>query len=118
MHTLPAPLPAMSAADVSEMLRHQPTRYEIVLTLADGRRMLVGYTPRKSRDGMLGAVQRVGRAILSHMPDLTDEHRMTWKRGGFDMGNGARVAWSGRTQRDALQHGPLPYVAAEAGGAA
>lgn len=117
MRTIPTPLPAMSAMDVAAALAHQSTRYEIVLTLADGSRLLVGYTPRKSQTGMLSAVQRVGAAILGFMPDLTNDHRMTWRKGGFDMGNGARIAWSGRTQRDALQHGPLPYVAADGGAA-
>ena len=86
-------------------LHNAPTRYEAVLTLADGRRFLVGYSPRHSKAGLLAAIQRVGPAILAKMPDLTDEHRMTWKAAGFDFGNGARVAWSGRTQRDAIMSG-------------
>lgn len=95
-------------------LHYGPTRYEAILTLSGGRRLLVGYSARRSRTGLLNMIQRNGAAILALMPDLTDEHRMTWRTGGFDFGNGARVEWSGRTQRDALMATELPFV----GGAA
>lgn len=92
-------------------LQHGPTRYEVVLTTPDGRRFLVGYTPRKSKPGVLRAAQRVGQQIIAAMPGLTDQHRMTWAAGGFDLGNGARIALSGRTQRDAIMAGTeLPFL--------
>jgi len=92
-------------------LQHCPTRYEAVLTTPEGQRLLVGYTPRKSKAGLLRAAQRVGPQIVAAMPGLTDEHRMTWAAGGFDLGNGARIAFSGRTQRDAIMAGTeLPFL--------
>jgi len=94
-----------------DRLQHAPTRYEVVLTTPDGRRLLVGYTPRKSKPGVLRAAQRVGQQIIAAMPGLTDEHRMTWAAGGFNLGNGARIALSGRTQRDAIMAGDeLPFL--------
>lgn len=91
-------------------LHDGPTRYEAVLTLADGRRFLVGYAARHSKAGLVAMIRQNGPAILALMPDLTDEHRMTWKAPAFDFGNGARVGWSGRTQRDAIMGGTLPFV--------
>jgi len=94
-----------------ERIKHYATRYEVKLTLPDGRAMLVCYTPRKSRAGLLGALQSRGEAILAHMPGLPDDARLTYdKAQGFGLGNGARVAFSGRTQRDAIMAGELSYI--------
>ena len=94
-------------------LQHFATRYEVVLTLADGVKLLVGYTPRRTRAGLVAAVQFQSGAILARMPGLTDEASMTATRAAVDFGNGARAAFSGRTQREAICAGELPFVAAD-----
>jgi hypothetical protein len=94
-----------------ERIQHHATRYEVRLVLPDGRAMLVCYTPRKSKAGLLDALQSRGKAILAHMPDMPEDSRLTYdKAQGFSLGNGARVAFSGRTQRDAIMAGALPYI--------
>jgi hypothetical protein len=94
-----------------ERIKHHATRYEVRLTLPDGRTMLVCYTPRKSKAGLIDALQSRGKAILAHMPDLPEDAPLTYdKAQGFGLGNGARVVFSGRTQRDAIMCGALPYI--------
>jgi len=94
-----------------ERIKHHATRYEVRLTLPDGRAMLVCYTPRKSKAGLLNAIQSRGKAILAHMPEMPEDSRLMYdKAQGFSLGNGARVAFSGRTQRDAIMCGALSYV--------
>ena len=94
-----------------ERIKYYATRYEVRLTLPDGRAMLVCYTPRKSKAGLLDALQSRGKAILALMPEMPEDSRLTYtKAQGFALGNGARVAFSGRTQRDAIMAGALPYI--------
>ena len=94
-----------------ERIKHYATRYEVRLTLPDGRAMLVCYTPRKNKAGLLDAIQSRGKAILAHMPEMPDDSRLTYdKAQGFALGNGASVAFSGRTQRDCILTGALPYI--------
>lgn len=93
-------------------LHHGPTRYEAVLVLPGGDRRLIGYTPRKSKPGLLRAAQRVGRQIVATAA-ITDDAQMTWRAGGFDLGGGARIEFSGRTQRDAIHGGELAWIGRE-----
>ena len=96
-----------------ERIQHYATRYEVALSLSDGRKLLVCYTPRKSRAGLLSAIQQRGKAILAQMPDLSDDARMTYAAAtGFDLGNGSRVHFSGRTQRDAICNNELDFIGA------
>lgn len=95
-----------------DALRNYRTRYEAALIFPDGRRMLVAYVTRHTKAGLLDAIRARGKAILAQMPNLSDDAVMTYSKArGFDLGNGCRVAWTGRTQRDALCGGALPYVA-------
>lgn len=91
-------------------LANGPTRYEAVLTLADGSRFLVGYCTRHSKIGLLAALRRVGPAILAKMPGLPDDDTMKWEKGCFRFTSGAKIAFSGRTQRDAIMCGALTFV--------
>ena len=95
-----------------ERIKHHATRYEVRLTLPDGRAMLVCYTPRKSKAGLLDALQSRGKAIFALMPEMSEDSRLAWNNEmqGFMLGNGASAAFSGRTQRDAIMSGALPYI--------
>lgn len=96
-----------------EAIKNFATRYEVALTMVDGRKMLVCYTPRKNKSGLLSAIQGRGKSILAKMPDLSDEARMSYAAaGGFNLGNGCRVHFTGRTQRDAICGGELEFIGA------
>ena len=94
-----------------ERIKHYATRYEVRLTLPDGRAMLVCYTKRKSKAGLFHSLQSRGEAILAHMPEMPEDSRLTYNKAqGFMLGNGASVTFSGRTQRDCILAGALPYI--------
>jgi hypothetical protein len=97
-----------------ERIKHYATRYEVRLTLPDGRAMLVCYTPRKSKAGLLDALQSRGEAILAHLPRGTEDSGLTYDNAiqGFVLGNGVSAAFSGRTQRDCILTGELPFIGA------
>jgi len=94
-----------------DRLANFATRYEAVLTLPDGRKWLVAYCGRKSRAGLLAAVRERGKAILARLPAEAADGDLLWKGGRFVFTGGTTIAWSGRTQRDAICNGELPYVA-------
>jgi len=103
----------MTITEKLEAIRHYATRYEIALSFADGRKMLVCYTPRKNKAGLRDAILSRGKAILAQMPDLSDDARMTYAAAtGFSLGNGCRIYFTGRTQRDAICNGELPFIGA------
>jgi hypothetical protein len=103
----------MTKTERLNRLRNFVTRYEVALTFADGRKMLVCYTPRKNKAGLLSCIQSRGNAILAQMPDLSDDARLTYdKTTGFDLGNGCRVHFTGRTQRDAISNDELGFIGA------
>jgi hypothetical protein len=94
-----------------DRLRHHATRYEVALALPDGRTMLVCYSPRKSRAGLLDCLRSRGPAILPHVTGMPEDATVTYhKARGFVFSDGTRVYWSGRTQRDAILSGELDYI--------
>lgn len=91
-----------------ERLRHYSTRYEAVLTHADsGERRLLCYTARKSSAGLLSAVFSRGEALVAFSGAERVENI---KGAGLRLGPW-RVAFSGRTQREAIITGELTYFA-------
>jgi hypothetical protein len=96
-----------------ERLKHHATRYEVALTLPSGAQMLVCYTPRKNKTGLLIAMQERGEKILAQMPEMPEDCRVSYDRAlGFMFGNGARVHFTGKTQRDSILTGELPFIGA------
>ena len=94
-----------------ERLQNCATRYEAVVIRQDGEKRLVAYSGRKSRAGLLSAVQQRGQAVIAFL-GLSDSDQMTWRNGEFALGTGHAIRWSGRTQRDAIMQGELTYIEA------
>ncbi len=85
-----------------------PTRYEIVATNAkDGRKVLVGYTPRKGREGIFQMLAKNGEAWVkfSGAEDITFGKRVSDGAVSGDW----KLNFSGRTQRDARTEGELVF---------
>ena len=75
-------------------IQNYATRYEVALSLSDGRKLLVCYTPRKNRAGLLSAIQERGKAILAQMPDLSDDATMSYAAAtGFNLGTSAQIPY-------------------------
>lgn len=76
------------------------TRYEIT-AMKDGREYLVAYSPRKSRSGLLQAMQGVGNAIIE-VCKVTDDHEIKFscQPRVHATVNGWIIGFTGRTQRE------------------
>ena len=90
------------------MLENQPTRYEITAS-KNGHTALVGYTPRKSRDGLLAMVRKNGARFAA----FTGDDNLLFGAHAADGGvsGGWVIQFTGRTQREALSEGQHPFLA-------
>jgi hypothetical protein len=91
------------------------TRYEVEVEHPNGARKLVAYTPRRTGTGLVSAVTAHGERIVSFL-GIGDTASMSWKGKGRDaMGvdGGGVIRFSGRTQREAIIEGELPFIAAK-----
>lgn len=90
------------------------TRYEAVLANADGRSVLLGYTPRRSAAGLLAVVQKNGKAVLAEItaPDASEVRKLKGQPGFSFTGTAWVVKFSGRTQREAICNGELRFISA------
>lgn len=88
------------------------TRYEITAVHPDGRKWLVGYTPRKSRPGLLAAMRNVAAPLMNKLP-IGDADKIEWgtKPLPWASVSGFKIAFTGRTQLDAQREGELPFIA-------
>ena len=104
---------ALTTEQVAKLTRLQnhATRYEAVVERHDGTKRLLAYSGRKSRQGLLAAIRQRGQAVLAFLA-LSETDQMTWEKGAFALGTGNAIRWSGRTQRDAIMEGELPYIEA------
>ena len=89
------------------------TRYEVVADVADGRSLLVAYTPRLGRPGLLAAMRGVGPDLIA-VAGITDDDLVTWgpkagRLASATFGSKVSVRFSGRTQKDAAA-APLAFV--------
>ena len=91
-------------------IHNRRTKYELVADHPDGRRVLLAYSPRRSRTGIWDAITSNGRreAIVELVGTKTIDFELRASHGAT-MGDW-KIIWSGRTQRDAYIGGELPYV--------
>lgn len=81
------------------------TVYEMVAEHADGRRLLAGYT-RETRPGMLAML----RKNWDMWCKLTGKQAGTWEAHKMIRFGAWTIRFSGRTQRQAIIEGELPWV--------
>lgn len=100
----------MTTEQKLERLKNYHTRYEIAAERGDGHRLLIGYTPRKGRRGMYSMLQqRLDGGSLEHVLGTLE---LNWGKRAADgcaMGDW-RIFFTGRTQRDAILAGELPFI--------
>jgi len=96
-------------ARLTALMRH-PTRYEVTATHPDGTICLVGYTPRRGGSGLLALARTHGAALIAWL-GVTDDTPFAWgpRRQSLTLG-AARLAFSGRTEREAILAGELPRI--------
>lgn len=103
----------MTRLDRLERLRNHSTKYEVVAETSSqyGKRYLIAYTSRRSRHGLLKACQSKGEAIIKAF-GITDNDQFIPSPKAAD---GFRIGvwqfrFSGRTQREAIMQGELPWI--------
>lgn len=89
-------------------IQRYATRYELVLE-HDGARYLVQYTSQRSRRGLLASA----RTMADHIVRIAGGDEITFASRAADgaMVNGWKLHFSGRTQRECILAGELPFVA-------
>jgi len=97
-----------TAPELLRAMRGHSTAYELAAIHPDGRRVLVRYTFRRSRAKLYECACRFADELK--MLCGTAEIRFDDKASnGATMGEWA-IRWTGRTERDALHGGELPFI--------
>lgn len=94
-----------------ESIHNRATRYELAAIMGE-RRVLIAYTGRRSRHGLLEACRKRGPQVVALTCPSGEELLNFDKKAsnGATIGQWA-IRFTGRTQRDAIMEGELPYVA-------
>jgi len=92
-----------------DRLKNYRTRYELIASHPDGRKLLIRYTARQGRRGLLDALT-MDAARVCQVLGADDIH---WGKRAADGGHMGEwtVKFSGRTQREAILGGELPFYA-------
>lgn len=105
----------MTTAQKLERLHNRATRYEVVAEHQDGRRYLVGYTSRPSRQGIAAIIRQNAEHVVRKLALPADAEFTISGKGRFGHVFTVPGGWSmrltGRTQRDAIIGGELEFVA-------
>ena len=101
----------MTAAQLArlEQIARYATRYEVTAQRDNGERVLIGYTSRRSRHGLLRLLRIHAEQVIT-LTGCTEDTMMTaGKRAsdGFRINDWA-LRFTGRTQRQAIIEGELP----------
>jgi hypothetical protein len=95
-----------------DRIQGRRTLYEMAVIRADGAKALVCYTSPPSRRFMWDVICKRSDKILAFSGAAQNGERMAFlgKAKEVKIGNGAIIRLTGRTQRDAIIEGELPYV--------
>lgn len=104
----------MNTQEKLAALHNRATRYEVVAIKQEPigeTRVLIGYTARHSRHGLLAACRQRGEVMIKALGLNDTSMLFPAKRAadGFDIDKWS-IRFSGRTQRDAILEGELQYV--------
>ena len=93
-----------------ESLRNRSTCYELAAIRGE-ERVLIAYCLQHSRDGALRACRNRGQQIIDALKISGTDMLVAGKKAsdGFAIGEW-QVRFTGRTERDAIISGELPYV--------
>lgn len=90
---------------------YEISKYEVAARHPDGRQFLVGYTPRKSRPGLLATMRGVGQQLIDKLPiGETDEMTFATKPTIHANVSGWWIGFTGRAKKIAKQDGEHPWI--------
>ncbi len=92
--------------DRLERLTNCSTRYELIAE-KNGTKVLIGYTPRRNRSGIMSMLSKHSEAFVKFFQD----DGILWGKRASDGGTagGWSINFSGRTQRECYLEGELPF---------
>lgn len=92
-------------------IQRYATAYEVTMAHPDGRRLLVAYTPRKSRTGLWNAVVQndARRGVIIALAGTAEAVFARKASDGLALGEWT-IKFSGRTEREAYIEGELTHV--------
>ena len=97
----------MTKTEQLTKIRNRATLYEVVLTHQEHRSILVGYSRKKSFQGLVDALKDSFGDVCNLFESPLME-KVSSKQIGLP--NGWFIQRSGRTQRDAICNGERPHV--------
>jgi len=92
-----------------ERIKRYGTRWELVLVTPAGEQILLRYTAQHTRRGIIEQIRYHGARLVELTGAEQFDSLGEWKGRGISLGE-YRVRFSGRTQRDAILQGELPYI--------
>lgn len=104
----------MTTQEKLQRLQGGLTRYELIAERGE-QRVLIAYCMRMGRHTILTACQKHGQALIDYM-GISDKDLLVFLRPaklGAHIGpasNPWSIRFSGRTQRDAISGGELPFI--------
>jgi hypothetical protein len=99
----------MTTQQKLERLRNRQTKYELVASHPDGRRLLIRYTSRTGRNGLYDALAQDAERLCR----VLGADDITWGKRSADGGTMGEwvLRFSGRTQREAIIDGEHTFYA-------
>ena len=90
-----------------EKLRRHSTRYELIAQFPDGKVILAGYT----KFGKMNILDMLRNHNEFWLQFLSEDDKVVFAKNGRSVQLGSiRVSFSGRTQRQAILEGELPFL--------
>jgi hypothetical protein len=90
-----------------ESIKNYHTQYEVLLIGPDGQNILIGYTSRHTRKGLLDLLRRHPDAVINL---VGGDAKTTYGRKMLSFSSGWTAKFSGRTERDAILYGEMPFI--------
>jgi hypothetical protein len=90
-----------------ESIKNYHTRYEALLVGPDEQNILIGYTSRQTRRGLLDLLRRHPDAVINL---VGGDAKTTYGHKMVSFSSGWTAKFSGRTERDAILHGEMPSL--------
>jgi hypothetical protein len=95
----------MKFHDAAARQYRRTSYYTVYLVKPDGTRVELGYTPRKTGQGLLALVySAAGQATIKiHVPDMNTVEITRRGPGGLDLSNGCRIEFGGTIRQEATE---------------
>jgi hypothetical protein len=99
----------MTTTEKLERLKNRSSAFELMAVNDEMLKVLVGYTPQRSKIGMLKMIQKNGENWAPRLTGIEINFIKNGNKGPTARMGQFTVFFTGRTQREALLEGELPW---------